>query len=457
MKTQKNAGSNLLPLFADLNSKGVYASLEDMLDIHFIREHTDIVREAARKKHISIDIERLLTLDKKRRECVQAVDVLRGRHNAESERVPRITDAIEREQVIAGLRSAKEELSKKEEELKPIETEYMRLLLLVPNIPDLSVPEGESDAQNQELRRVGEPPRFDFEPKDHIALLKDLDLADFERGTKVSGFRGYFLKNEAVLLAQALWQFSFEKLIQKGFAIHMAPALVRGVTLVGTGWLPQGKDEVYKIEGEDLYLAGTAEVPMMGMYEDEILDENEFPKLSAALSPCFRSEAGSYGKDTKGLYRVHEFFKVEQVVLCRADHEESVRWHEALTKNAEDMMVELGLPYRVVVNCGGDLGLGQVKKYDIEAWIPSQNKYGETHSSSYFHDFQTRRLNIRYRDGEGNLRFAHSLNNTMVATPRILIQILENNQQADGSVIVPEVLRKWVGKDRIQKLKQEER
>ena len=422
-----------------------------MLDIHFIREHTDIVREAARKKHIAIDLDKLIELDKKRRELMQAVDELRARQHTESDRVPQITDAVERERVIVDLRSLKEELSKKEEELKPVETEYMRLLLLVPNIPDLSVPEGEADEQNQEIRKWGDMPQFDFEPKDHITLLKDLDLADFERGVKVSGFRGYFLKNEAVLLSNALWQFAFEKLVQKGFTIHSAPALVRGVTLVGTGYLPQAKDEVYKLEGEDLYLAGTAEVPMMSMYEDEVLEEKDFPKLSAALSPCFRREAGSYGKDMKGLYRVHEFFKVEQVVLVPADHEESVRWHEELTKNAEEMMQELGLPYRVVVNCGGDLGLGQVKKYDIEAWIPSRKKYGETHSSSYFHDFQTRRLNIRYRDAEGKLQYAHSLNNTMVATPRILIQILENYQQADGSIHVPEVLRKWVGKDVIRK------
>lgn len=422
-----------------------------MLDIKFIRENADLVREAARKKHIDFDLTKLLSLDEKRRQLLQEVEELRARQNAESDRIAHIPEQTEKDQAISALRELKEQLVAKEPSLREVEADYERLLLLVPNIPDLSVPEGVSDPENQEVRMWMEPPQFSFEPKDYITLMRDFDLVDFERGTKVAGFRGYFLKNEGALLSMALWQFAFEKLVEKGFSVHMAPALVRGETLVGTGWLPQGKDEVYRVE-DNLFLAGTAEVPMMGMYQDEIFNESDFPKLTAALSPCYRSEAGSYGKDTKGFYRVHEFMKVEQVVLCKADHQESVRWHEELTKNAEELLQALKIPYRVVVNCGGDLGLGQVKKYDIESWIPSQKKYGETHSSSYFHDFQTRRLNIRYRDAEGKLYFAHSLNNTMVATPRILISIIENYQQEDGSVVVPEVLRKWVGKERIIKL-----
>ncbi|TSC78166.1 MAG: seryl-tRNA synthetase [Parcubacteria group bacterium Gr01-1014_29] len=420
-----------------------------MLDINFIRENAELVKEAARKKRVVVDIDALLGLDEKRRNLIKEVDAFRAQQNAASEKIPQMTDE-EREQTIAAMRDLKEELSQKEDTLKDTEDSYMRLMLLVPNIPDLSVPDGDSDADNAEVRAQGEKPQFGFQPKDHSALMQNLNLVDFERGAKVSGFRGYFLKGDAVLLSAALWQLAFELLARKGFTLHSAPALVRGITLVGTGWLPQGKDEVYKVE-DDLYLAGTAEVSMMGMFEDEIIDGSMLPIKVAAFSPCYRSEAGSYGKDTKGLYRVHEFMKVEQVVLCRADHEESVRWHEELTKNAEEMLQALGLPYRVVVNCGADLGLGQVKKYDIETWIPSQKKYGETHSSSYFHDFQTRRLNIRYRDADGKLKFAHSLNNTMIATPRILISLLENYQQEDGSVLVPEVLRKWMGKERITK------
>lgn len=420
-----------------------------MLDINFIRENADLVKEAARKKRVAVDIDALIQLDEKRRNLIKEVDAFRAQQNAASEKIPQMTGE-DCEKEIATMRELKEQFSKKEEELKGVEDNYMRCMLLVPNIPDLSVPDGDSDTDNAEVRAQGEKPQFDFQPKDHSTLMQNLDLVDFKRGAKVSGFRGYFLKGDAVVLSAALWQLAFELLAKKGFTLHSAPALVRGITLVGTGWLPQGKDEVYKVE-DDLYLAGTAEVSMMGMFEDEVIDESMLPIKVAAFSACYRSEAGSYGKDTKGLYRVHEFMKVEQVVLCQADHEESVRWHEELTKNAEEMLQALVLPYRVVVNCGADLGLGQVKKYDIEAWIPSQKKYGETHSSSYFHDFQTRRLNIRYRDSEGKVRFAHSLNNTMIATPRILISIIENYQQEDGSVVVPEVLRKWVGKERIEK------
>ncbi len=420
-----------------------------MLDIGFIRDNPDLIKEAARKKRVVVDVDKVLVLDEKRRGLIKETDEFRAQQNTASEKISHMAGEG-REQAIAAMRELKEKISRKEEELKVVEEEYARLLFLIPNVPDLSVPEGNSDADNKEIRTQGALPQFMFEPKDHIALLRELNLADFERGAKVSGFRGYFLKGDAALLSMALWQFAFELLQKKRFTVHIAPALVRGTALVGTGWLPQGKDEVYKVEN-DMYLAGTAEVSMMGMYEDEIFDEKQLPITIAAFSPCFRSEAGSYGKDTKGLYRVHEFMKVEQVVLCRADHEESVRWHEELTKNAEEMLRQLNLPYQIVVNCGADLGLGQVKKYDIETWIPSQKKYGETHSSSYFHDFQTRRLNIRYRDAEGKLRFVHSLNNTMVATPRILISLLENYQQEDGSVVVPEALRKWVGKERIAK------
>jgi len=434
-----------------------------MLDIKFIRENEDVVRAAAAKKHVDVDIPHLLQVDEQRRVLLKEVEDLRAEQNKASDAVAK-TSASEREPMIASLKDLKNRLGVREKELKNIEEEFSGIILKVPNVPDLSVPDGNSDADNVEVRRwtptpegrspdqgVGsDPPKFNFMPKSSIELMESLDLADLERGAKVSGFRGYFLKNEGVLLSMALWQLAFEQLVKKGFTLHLAPALARGVNFVGTGWLPQGKDEIYHV-GDDLYLAGTAEVPMMGMHQGETFDEADLPKTYAAFSPCFRSEAGSYGKDVKGLYRVHEFMKVEQVVLCRADHEESVRWHEELAKNAEEFMQALELPYRVVVNCGADLGLGQVKKYDIETWIPSQQKYGETHSSSYFHDFQTRRLNIRYRDASGKIHFAHSLNNTMVATPRILIQLLENYQQEDGSVLVPKVLQKWVGKERIMK------
>ena len=214
--------------------------------------------------------------------------------------------------------------------------------------------------------------------------------------------------------------------------------------MVGTGWFPQVEEDIYKTQ-DDLYLSGTAEVPMMGYHADEILKEEDLPKKYVAFSPCYRREVGSYGKDTKGIFRVHEFYKIEQVVLCRADHQESVKWHEELTKNSEEIMQALEIPYRVVINCGGDLGLGQVKKYDIEGWIPSEGRYRETHSASYFHDFQARRLNIKYKDNAGKIHFIHSLNNTAIATPRILEAFLENNLREDGSIKIPEALQKYYG------------
>jgi seryl-tRNA synthetase len=342
----------------------------------------------------------------------------------------------------------KEDLKKYEEELKAVMTEWQLLMLRVPNVPDVSVPDGDDDTGNMEVRVWGNHPQLE-NPKNHIELCEMHDLADFERGAKVSGFRGYFLKNEAVLIEMALWQLFNAKLVSKGFTPMIVPSLVNKKTLVGTGYLPGGEDDLYCTQ-DDEYLAGTGEVATMSYYSDEILDASQLPIQIAAFSPCFRREAGSHSKDTKGLIRVHEFFKLEQVVLCEASHTTSVAYHEAITKNVEELLQELNLPYHVVVNCGGDLGQGQVKKYDIEVWMPSQQTYRETHSASYFHDFQTRRLNIRYRDAEGKLRFVHSLNNTAVATPRIVACILENYQQADGTILIPEVLRPYLaGKEYI--------
>ncbi len=421
-----------------------------MLDIKFIREHKDLVKEAARKKRIQINLDRILSLDEERRKLIQESEGLKAEQNTESGRVVSITDETEKKTLISRLKIIKDQISASQKNLQKIEDELKVLALQVPNIPDPSVPEGESDADNKEIRKWGELPQFDFAPKNHIDLMKDLDLVDLERGSKTAGFRGYFLKNEAANLCFAIWHFVVSELTKAGFVPVIAPSLVKEDGFVGTGWLPQGKDEIYSVN-EEMYLSGTAEVPMMNYYSGEILNEDELPKKFVAFSPCFRSEAGSYGKDTKGIYRLHEFMKVEQVVLCKADHQESVKWHEEITSNSERIMRALGIPYRVVLNCGADLGLGQVKKYDIEGWVPSENRYRETHSASYFHDFQTRRLNIRYRGNDGKIYFAHSLNNTAVATPRILISLLENRQQKNGDVAVPEVLRQYMAKDVISR------
>jgi len=423
-----------------------------MLDIKFIRENPDLVKEAARKKHIDFDVAKLLEADDLRLKILREVEDMRARQNAASDNIAKIQNSEERQKAIAEMKELKEKLLAKVEELRKANEIWKEMMLLVPNIPDVSVPEGESDAQNAEIKKWGEIPDFKakgFESKGHIELMQKLGMADFERGAKIAGFRGYFLKNDGALLSYAIWQYGMEFFMKKGgFSPMIVPSLVRKETMFGTGYLPQGEEDLYKTQDAD-YLAGTAEVATMGYHSDEILDKKDLPKKFLCFSPCFRREAGSHGKDVNGLIRVHEFFKLEQVVLCEADHQESVKWHEWVNRNTEEFMESLNIPYRTVINCGVDLGLGQVKKYDIELWVPNENKYREISSASYFHDFQTRRLNIRYKDENGKLRFAHSLNSTAVPTPRIIVSIVENYQQADGSILVPEVLRKYLGKERI--------
>lgn len=422
-----------------------------MLDIKFIRDNIDIVKDAARRKHIDVDLDRLIAIDDERRLLQVAFDESRQKQNEASAAIARATDPSERERLIESMKSVKEELQLTEEKMKGVVQEWQRLMVQVPNVPDMTVPEGASDADNQQIRTWGEPTTFSFAPKSHIDLMLGLDMADFDRGAKTAGFRGYYLKGDATRLTFALWQFVLNHLsVQKDFEPIMVPSLVRREPFIGTGYLPQGEEDLYKTQDGD-FLAGTGEVAMMSYYMDEVLEEKDLPKKFLAFSPCFRREAGSHGKDTKGLIRVHEFYKLEQLVLCEANHMTSVAFHEELTRNAEELLQALKLPYRVVVNCGGDIGLGQVKKYDIETWVPTEGKYRETHSSSYFHDFQTRRLNIRYRDKDGKLRFVHSLNNTALAGPRILVPLIENYQQEDGSILVPEVLRPYMGKERIEK------
>lgn len=415
-----------------------------MLDIKFIRENADLVKEAAQKKNIAFDVAELLSADDNRKAILAEVEAMRGKQNEIADAVPRAENGEAREKLIAESKSLKDILQVKELELTAAMHVWHSLMVQVPNLPDVSVPEGKEDSDNVEVRTWGTIPKFSFTPKDHIQLFEKHDMADFERGTKVAGFRGYVLKGDGARLVFALSQFVLNELSKENFIPMMVPSLVRRAPLVGTGFLPQGEEDLYKTQDGD-FLAGTAEVGTMGYHMDEVLSISDLPKKYLSFSTSFRREAGSHSKDTKGLIRVHEFFKWEQVILCEASHEESVKFHEYLTENSEKLMQKLGIPYHVVLNCGGDLGLGQVKKYDIEAWVPSQNTYRETHSASYFHDFQTRRLNIRYKDAEGKLRFAHSLNNTAIAMPRILVPLVENFQQEDGSIIIPEVLRPYMG------------
>lgn len=414
-----------------------------MLDIKFIRENKDIVAMGAAKKRIEVDLDRLIALDERRRELTVSLDAKRAEQNVVSKKIAMAYDSAVREQMIGEMQVLKSDMQAEEEEFKNVMNEWRLLMVQVPNIPDMSVPEGDSDADNLELRTWGDIPRMNFSPKDHIELMTALDMVDLERGAKVSGFRGYFLKNDGALLSWAVWQYAQNFFLNKGFTPMIVPSLTRQAPFLGTGYLPQSEDDLYKTQDGD-YLAGTAEVATMGYYMDEILDVTQLPIKFLSFSPCFRREAGSHSKDVKGLIRVHEFFKWEQVILCEASHEESVRHHEWLNQNTEEFIQSLGIPYHVVVNCGGDLGLGQVKKYDIELWVPGEKTYREISSASYFHDFQTRRLNVRYRDERGTLRFAHSLNSTAIPTPRILVSLVENFQQADGSIVIPDVLRPYM-------------
>ncbi|MFT5037040.1 MAG: seryl-tRNA synthetase [Candidatus Azotimanducaceae bacterium] len=417
-----------------------------MLDIKFIRENLDIVKMAATKKHIEIDLDRLMFVDDSRRELMQKAESKKAEQNTVSTQIAQAAEPAIKQQLIAEMQALKTEIQKDEEDLKPVMEEWQKLMLQVPNIPDMSVPDGKTDADNLEIRAWGDKPKFSFEPKDHVEIMTKLGMVDFERGTKVHGFRGYYLLGDGVRLTWAIWNYAQDFFSEKGFNPMLPPTIVRKNNLYGTGHLPNEAEDIFKTQDDD-YLIGTSEVSAMGFYADEVLEKSQFPLKHLAFSPCYRREAGSHGKDVKGLIRVHEFYKIEQIVLCEASHEESVKHHEEITANSEAFMQALGIPHHVVLNCGGDIGQGQVKKYDIEAWVPKEGTYRETHSSSYFHDFQTRRFNIRYKDDDGKMRYAHSLNNTAIASPRILVSLIENFQQADGTVKVPEVLQKYLGKD----------
>ena len=413
-----------------------------MLDIKFIRDNKEIVELGAKKKHVNIDINELITLDDERLKILKEVEELRTEINRVSNDIGRNQDQALKIQLIEEMRVVKEDIKVKEEKLKSATEAWQKKMLEVPNVPDISVPDGDTDQDNQEIKTWGE--KFKFEPKDHLEIMTNLKMVDFERGTKLHGFRGYFLTNDGARLSFAIWNYAMEFYGNKGFMPIIPPVIVRKQNLYGTAHLPGDVEDFYTTQDGDV-LAGTAEVPIMGMHAGEVLDKKSFPIKYLGFSPCFRREAGSHGKDVKGLIRVHEFYKLEQVVLCEADHQTSVKLHEELNRNIEEFIESLGIPYRTVINCGGDLGLGQVKKYDVELWVPKEGKYREIGSASYFHDFQCRRFGIRYKDDEGKMHYAHSLNSTAIPTPRILVSLVENYQQPDGSVKIPEVLRKYMG------------
>jgi len=427
-----------------------------MLDIKFIRENADKIKEAAKNKNIKIDIDELLSVDEKRREVQTKIDELRTQRNELAKAGQGGKPSAE--QIEKG-KKIKEDLAALENELKEVEEVYEDLMVKVPTIPSADTPVGKDDSENQEVYRWGEPTKFDFEPKNHIELAKDLDLLELERGTKVAGYRGYYIKNEAVNLQLGLMMFALEKLISKGFMPMIPPTLVKEFALFGSGYFSGRKynpesDEIYKIANEEIeadgsknkedkFLVGTAEPSLLAYYSNEILEEKDLPLKVCGFSQCYRSEIGSYGKDTKGIYRVHEFMKVEQVAICPADIDVAEKTHQEMVEISKDLHQDLGLPYRQLAICTGDMSAGKYKMFDLEAWIPSRNGYGETGSASNFLDWQSRRLNVRYNAG-GEKKHVYMLNNTALASARTLIAILENYQQADGSIVVPEVLRKYM-------------
>ncbi len=433
-----------------------------MLDIKFIRENAEAIKKACVLKKIDLDIDQLLRVADERKTLQQKIEELQAKKNALAAEGKSGKPTLE---TIEEGKRIKKEVSELESQFQKIDEEYLDLMSRVPTIPSQDTPVGKDDSENVEVYKWGEPTKFDFIPKSHIELAKNLDLIDFERGAKVAGYRGYYLKNDAVLLQMGLMMFTLQKLIRKGFIPIIPPTLVRKFSLFGSGYFKGREynpevDEIYKIANdekladgalkkEDRFLIGTAEPALLAYYANEVLDESQLPLKLCGFSPCYRSEIGSYGKDTAGLYRVHEFMKVEMVAIMPADVELADKIHEEFIRISRELHEDLELPYHQLLICTGDLSAGKYKQYDMEAWMPSRNGYGETGSASNFLDWQSRRLNVRYKAKDGEKKFVYMLNNTALPSPRPLIAILENYQTRDGRVRIPKVLQSYLGKELI--------
>ncbi|MFZ4099319.1 MAG: serine--tRNA ligase [Chlamydiia bacterium] len=425
-----------------------------MIDLHDVRARPQAYQEAANHKRIKVDIQQFVELDKRRGELLRLVEDLRAQKNAASKRIPSLQGA-EKETALSDMKRVGDQQKQLADEFQQIEKDWEAFQLRLPSIPLDVVPVGKDDSENVETRRWGTPTEFSFEPKDHVTLGEELDIIDIPRGVKIAGSRSYFLKGDGARLELAVLMFTLNHLVKKGFTTFIPPVMANWNAMMGTSYFPGGEEMAYAlgvrpdqqgpIESDNLYLVGTSEVAVASYHSGETLELSELPKRYCGISNCFRREAGTYGKDTRGLYRIHQFQKVEQVVLCEADPKVSAALHQELLRNAEEVLQALKLPYRVVDVCTGDMGQGQIYKNDIETWMPSRKSYGETHSCSTFGDFQARRLNIKYVDREGQRKFVHTLNNTCIASPRILIPILEIYQNPDGSITIPEVLRPYMG------------
>jgi seryl-tRNA synthetase len=437
-----------------------------MLDLKFIRENPAAVKKGAELKGMKVDVDRLLELDAQKRSAQGKLQELQTEQNKASKELGPLMGQLKKEQDPAkkaelekkaeGLKARpaaiKGEMVALEEQLKTLDPEIEKLLLTIPLPPDEDVPVGKSSEDNVEMLKWGEPRKFEFEPKSHIELGKSLGLFDIERGVKLAGSRSYFLTGAGAMLHNAVLRMAQDFMIhEQGFTPMTVPVLVREEAMRGTGFFPAGREQAYRVgeiddPAEEIrFLTGTGEVGLTAFHMDEILQEADLPRKYVTVSTCFRREAGTYGKDTTGLYRIHQFDKVEQVVICKNDKEESKMWHRKMLSFSEEMLKRLKLPYRLLQCCTGDLGVKNASMIDVETWMPSRNGYGETHSASRLYDFQARRCNLRYKTQDGKTVFCHTLNNTVIASPRILIPIVESYQNADGSVTVPDVLRPYMG------------
>ncbi|MGE4619033.1 MAG: serine--tRNA ligase [Planctomycetota bacterium] len=414
-----------------------------MLDFKYIRAELDQVRKGALDKGVDVDLDRLIELDDMRKKILTEQEQLRFEQKNAGKEIATL-DGDAKQQAISRMGEVSDQIKSFGEELRAVQEELEAIHARVPMPAAENVPVGPDESGNVELRVVGTVPEFDFEPKDHVELGQALDIVDFPRASKLAGSQTYILKGDGALLELAVLRFALDHVVQRGFIPMIVPTMVKYEPLFGTAYFPGGEEQTYEIPRDDLYLTGTSEVPVTAFHSGEILEEDQLPIKYCGWSTCYRREAGAAGRDTRGLYRIHQFNKVEQVIIGKSDVEQSIEHHEFIRNNAEEILQAMEIPYRVVDVCTGDLGMGQVRKFDIEAWMPSRG-WGETHSASRFYDYQARRMDLRYRGKDGKVHFCHTLNNTAIATPRVLIAILENHQRADGTIRIPEVLVPYMG------------
>lgn len=421
-----------------------------MIDIKLIRENPERFKKAAIDKHFNADIDRLCQIDEELRKTKSMLQEITTDKNSLGKTIPQLS-GTEKQAALDQLAKLKKDEAEYGETLKTLQPEFDELMQQVPQPAADDVPLGKDDSENIEIRKEGQVRKFDFEPKDHMQLALELDIVDVERGVKLAGSRNYFLKGDGAMLHWAVLRFAVDHMVSQNYTPMVVPLLAKDQVMRGTGYFPGSEEQTYQMERDGLNLVGTAEVPLTAYHSDEILSSEQLPIKSVSMSSCFRREAGAAGKDTYGLYRIHQFDKVEQVIICENDEQQSINFHNEILANSEAVMQAMDLPYRVVNVCTGDLGRGQVKKFDIETWMPSRGNYCETHSASRFYEFQARRMNLRYKDAKTKKNlFCHTLNNTVIASPRVLIPILELYQNADGSITIPKVLRPYMnGKEKI--------